>query len=151
MAPDQGLNAGERPEDLIAPESGVIDYGRIDADAAASIGAFSGPIRLQRGYPGPKGWGEAHITSNTHRMSLLRGFGFDDAKSFVALVCHEWTCIRPSEKGRVMLCLRRDGYEYVVVVQDKTSAAGNRFWSVITAIAGSYRTEPALYEKVTDE
>lgn len=136
-----------QPEDFIAPARGELDYGELDASAADAIGAFSGPIRLQYGYPGPKGWGEAHITSNTHRMKLLAGFGHHDAKSFVLHVCENWTCIRPADKGRMMLCQRDRGYEYVVVIQEKVSANGTRFWSVVTAIAGGYRKEPVLYEK----
>jgi hypothetical protein len=53
-----------------APGGGP-DFGKIDDEAAAVINKPSGAIRLQEGYPGPKGYGNRHIEGYPDRIRRL--------------------------------------------------------------------------------
>lgn len=111
---------------------GSIDLGEIDAAVAMHCKIAVGPIRLQRGYPGPKGFGNSHVEDNRSRMDRLRGLGFDSFASFASQVAKNYGRIERAEKGRIRIIERTPGYDLELVLDCKDG----KFWTVVTGIPG---------------
>jgi hypothetical protein len=79
------------PTDFLRSASGSIDFGQIDKAAAAAIGSQPGPIRLQYGYGGPKGWGLLHVVTSPRRLDDIRGIGYSDFQDYATDVAQSYT------------------------------------------------------------
>lgn len=65
---------------------GTIDFGWITADMAEAIGLHPGPIRLQQGIPGPKGFGNLPVEAYPARIKQLGKLGFRTFADFTSKV-----------------------------------------------------------------
>ena len=112
---------------LLCAGDGTIDVGWITADRAEIIGHHPGPIRLQQGIPGPKGFGNLHVEAYPARIKQLGNLGFHTFAEFTSRVAKGFT--RITEAGavnRVGLIMPHQGYDLQLIVQYDREG----FWSL---------------------
>lgn len=137
-------NPADDPNILINPARGVTDYGVIDAAAAKAIGRPAGPIRLYNGWPGPKGWGHRHITSNERRLTAIRQLGYIVPEAFALEVAANWTHIHSGPfHDRITIGLKM-GLLYPALALAWNGAC----WSITTMLPFRSVSYPVIYEKV---
>jgi hypothetical protein len=108
---------------------GTIELGLIDDAAAAAVHCIPGPVRLPKGFGGPKGHGLLHIQQNEGRMKQIQGIGYATATLFVAEIAGKWTKIaQANEPGRLVLVYSIAGYDLRLIVQRYT-AGPKQCWS----------------------
>ncbi len=108
---------------------------------------MAGPIRLQHGFPGPKGFGYRHVEAYDNRMQQLRNKGFRDFSAFVYDVAQNYDRIQIGNDNRLILIYPKSGFDLRIVLQEK-SLAGLDFWTVITGIPSRVSRFPEIYRKV---
>lgn len=110
---------------------GSLDFGAIPDDVALSLGIPSGPVRLQYGIPGSKGFGLRHIEDNPGRMQQFNNIGFNGVAHFVLSVASHYDHIAevPTE-SRIALVRRHLEHDCALILQFNTGG----FWSVTTAL-----------------
>jgi hypothetical protein len=116
---------------LLCAGGGTTDFGWITADVAAITGRQPGPIRLQQGIPGPKGFGNLHVEAYPARIKQLGNLGFHTFAAFTSTVAKGFT--RITEAGaanRVGLVMPYQGYDLQLIVQYDREG----FWSVTTGL-----------------
>jgi hypothetical protein len=110
---------------------GGIDFGHIAPEVAALIGRPPGPIRLQRGIPGPKGFGHDHIATAEGRLTQMARLGYPDCAAFVHAVARNFQRIgEGGAPNRLALVFRHQGHDLQIIVQHATAG----FWGVTTAL-----------------
>lgn len=86
--------------DFMTAPGGGHDFGIITEEAANKLGVAAGPVRLQVGHPGAKGWGARHVTENPERIGRIKGLGFRDLAHFVETVGLAWLRSRTPRNRR---------------------------------------------------
>jgi hypothetical protein len=98
---------------------------------ARIVGLHPGPIRLQQGTPGPKGFGNLHVEAYPARIKQLGNLGFQTFADFTAHVAKGF--VNMTEAGaanRVGFVAPYLGYDLQLIVQYDTEG----FWSVTTGL-----------------
>ena len=132
---------------VISPLSGDGIFGEITDEIAQAIGVPAGYIHLQHGYPGPKGYGLAHIEENDSRMKMISSAGFANAVDFLAAIAMNYTRICDGRDGRLLLVQKKDRYDLQAVLQCIALAEGTRhYWNIVTAIPKRVVRAPVLFE-----
>lgn len=132
---------------LVAP-NGTEDFGFIDVAAAAVINAPPGPIRLQHGYPGPKGYGNRHVEAYADRMEHLRGIGFGTFAAFAYDVGQNYQTIRQANAPRFFVVYRKltdNGIFDLKLVVEPQTANRVTVWNTISGIFAPRDRSPILY------
>ena len=109
---------------------GQYDLGYLEEGDASAIGQPAGPVRLQAGIPGPKGFGYRHIRDAQGREAKIKGLGFASIEAFSAAVAKNYHKIFDAEDGKIALIFNSKGYDLGLIL--RYSQAG--FWSITTAL-----------------
>ncbi len=110
---------------------GALAFGAIPADVATAVGIPSGPVRLQNGIPGSRGFGLRHIEDNPGRMQQFLNIGFNGVAPYVLAIASNYEHIAEDPTAsRIALVRRHLEHDCVLIVQ--YNAGG--FWSVTTAL-----------------
>jgi hypothetical protein len=121
------------------------DCGVIDAAAAKAAGVPEGPIRLLNGWPGKKGWGWRHVTSNPDRVKVIGQRGFATPLAFALAVGQGWEAIHagPTAPGtRITVCMPKDGFDLALALE-----WSGTFWSITTMLPFRSVGYAKLFEK----
>jgi len=132
----------ELPETIILGPGGVRNLGLVDDAAAKTAGVPEGPIVLQEGYPGPRGWGWRHATGNARRVKEINERGFATPLAFACAVAASWTRLHDCGDGRISVSWHEKGFELAVALRWK-----GQFWSITTMLPFRVHHYPVLYEK----
>lgn len=111
---------------------GSYDLGYIDDSVAAKIGVTGGPIRLQVGYPGPRGFGNLHVEAHTPRIKQLKELGYGSFLLFCAEVAQNYEAIQQGENDRLILIREKLGRDLRLIVEYCNQ--GDAFWTIITGM-----------------
>lgn len=125
-----GFLAGQ--DFLECPTGGVI-FGLVGGPEVREAGITAGEIRLQSGYPGPKGFGCLHVEGYADRIKTICGLGFRDFPHFCAEVGTRYGRVGRAERNRIALIMAHDGYECWLIVEWKTTAE-QQFWTIVTGV-----------------
>jgi hypothetical protein len=128
---------------FVSCPTGGETFGIIDGEAVRTAGLKPGEIRLQRGYPGPKGFGCLHVESYADRIKTICGLGFRDFPHFCAAVAQRYSKIGKAERGRLALIMSHAGYECWLITEYKEPAS---FWTVVTGVV----SRTARYELICE-
>jgi hypothetical protein len=118
------------PFSFVQCPAGHVDHGLIEDAHAALAGVQPGPIRLQIGYSGKKGFGYLHVQGMEDRMRQITGMGFKGFGPYCSEVAKNYTRICQGDDGRLMLVWPKDGYNLELVVEWKEGG----FWTVVTGL-----------------
>lgn len=111
--------------------AGSMEFGVITEHMAENLGHPAGPIRLQQGIPGPKGFGYRHIETAEGRLNQLRRLGFHTCQSFVYAVAQRFQKIgEGGGPNKLALVYRDQGHDLQIIVQHNPGG----FWSVTTGL-----------------
>jgi len=118
--------------------TGSLDFGEIDLVTASALGVPAGPIRLQVGYPGPKGFGSRHVEENANRMKQLAQIGFANFTSFAHAVAQKYQAVLAGDPvSRFQLVYRDmfDGrrFDLRLIIQPETDGSV-QFYGITTGI-----------------
>lgn len=128
---------------FIGAPNGTFDFGEIDDTAAAAINRAGGPIRLQHGFEGPKGFGNRHVEAYAERMRQLDGLGYRTFSSFVWRIAQNFQTIHEGADGKLVLVYRDLGRDLRIVISEAT---GNEtMWTVTTGIPSRVCRDPIIY------
>jgi len=119
---------------LPAPGGGI-DFGQIDEPTGQTIDRNHGPIRLQHGYGGEKGFGNRHVETHSQRVRQLNGLGYRTFSAFVFEIAQNYEIIQVGEADRLVLVYPKAGYDLRIVVAE-SDHEGEFFWTVITGRVG---------------
>lgn len=125
--------------------AGNIDFGRIEAEAAAAMKAPAGPIRLEEGYGGSKGFGNRHVEDYPSRMRQMRDLGFPTFAQFAEEVARNYTKIGEARDSRFFLIHPKAGFDFRLVIE--YCAADGGFWTIVTGMPYRVARCPILFEK----
>jgi len=110
---------------------GGLDFGHVREDDAATLGVKGGPIRLQQGIPGSKGFGNLHVESYPDRMRQLQSLGYASCAAFVLAVGANYQRIgEGGGSGKLALIYQNCGHDLQIIV--RYNDAG--FWGVTTGL-----------------
>jgi hypothetical protein len=109
--------------------SGGIDYGVLAKEHTESFGLPNGPIRLQVGYPGEKGFGHLHIQGYADRVKQIQGLGYKSVYEFCFAVAANYTVVGRAKDGRVVLVWKTSTYDLQLIVQWNED-----HWTIVTGI-----------------
>lgn len=129
---------------LNSPRDRSIDFGHITSDVAAAVRQSPGPIRLQQGVSGPKGFGNLHVEDHAPRMMQLKNLGFESFRAFVDFVCCDFTKVGeggPSQLARLALIRPYREYDLQIIIQWNS----NNYWSVVTGLPYRVARSRILY------
>jgi hypothetical protein len=126
-----------------AVPGGGSDYGIIASGVANCCGISPGPIRLQYGYAGSKGFGLRHVEDYPRRMEQLRGMGYGSFSDYCLKVAREFQRVERLENGRFALICRRGAYDLWIVIQ--YDAAG--FWTIVTGLPKAAQEKEVLWRR----
>jgi hypothetical protein len=119
--------------------AGQIDHGLIAPEHAAKCGVQPGPIRLQIGYPGKKGFGFLHVQGNEERATNFSGMGFRGFADYCSGVSKNYTRICQGEDGKLVVVWPKGGYDLQLVLQWRGG-----FWTVVTGVPKRVERSPKL-------
>jgi hypothetical protein len=92
---------------------------------------FAGPIRLQQGIPGSRGFGKFHIETHPGRLEQIRRLGFASCEDYVREVAAGYQWIgRADEADKLMLVFRHQEHDLRLVIRWEAKT----FWSVVTGL-----------------
>ncbi|PCI38027.1 MAG: hypothetical protein COB46_12335 [Rhodospirillaceae bacterium] len=131
------------PFEFILTSSGRDELGEIPHEVAVGIGYHNGPIKLQRGFPGPKGYGFLHVEKNARRMQLLSDFGFGGFLQFCEFVAQHYDWIGKAKKDRLIIVREHDGYDFCLFIEHKIK--GTDHWSIVTGLPKRISREEKLW------
>jgi len=117
------------PGDFVKCPAGHEDHGLIEPEHAKIAAIEPGPIRLQYGYEGNKGFGYLHVQGMEDRMRQIAGLGFKDFAAYSSAVAKHYTRICRGGDGKLVLVWPKDGYDLTLVLQKKDG-----FWTVVTGL-----------------
>jgi hypothetical protein len=133
---------------------GSIDFGNIHKTVATSLGINEGPIRLEEGYPGPKGYGNLHVEGYEDRMKAIRGISYKSFAEFAFGICQNYTKIGKGDDGRLLLIWPRlvpaGVFDLRVIIQH-TNDATDAYWTIVTGIFSRVARCEILYEKTRED
>lgn len=133
----------EDPKTLILGPAGLRNLGLIEPAAAKAAKVNSGPIVLQQGYPGPRGWGWVHVTGNADRVKQIASRGFPTPLAYACAVASNWKSLRQGEAGKIAVFWPIDGFELGLALTWKA-----KFWSITTMLPFRSNKQPVLYERM---
>lgn len=117
------------PYSFVKCPAGQVDLGVIENEHAGTAGVQGGPIRLQIGYSGKKGFGYLHVQGMEDRIKQLAGMGFKSFGPYCSEVAKNYTRICQGGGGRLILVWHKDGYDLELVVEWKGG-----FWTIVTGL-----------------
>ena len=95
--------------------SGGVDYGYMPAGLGASVAGQPEPIRLQRGYAGPHGFGYLHVRHYEPRLRQMATLGFPSFEDFAYQVARGYDSIYQGKvRGRRQRACHVPGYSFYV-------------------------------------
>jgi hypothetical protein len=121
----------ENGKRLVGAPSGSVDFGFILREHAELIGIQSGPIRLQEGYPGSKGFGRLHIEGYPDRVAQFTNLGFTGLLDYVHFVATGYEWIGLANDQRYAVVRRKLGHDLALILQWHQTDC---FWGVVTAL-----------------
>lgn len=133
------------PDEFLKTPSGSDVFGYVDHSVASDIGYHNGPIKLQNGYPGEKGYGFLHVEGNDRRMKQINGFSFSNFCDYAHFVSSEYDWIGLGENGRLILVRNCDGYELSLIIQHRPK---DGYWSIVTGIPRRVTRAEKLWERM---
>lgn len=135
----------EPPQTIIQGPGGLRNLGVIESDAATVANIPPGPIVLQEGYPGQRGWGWRHVTSNPERVGQIKARGFATPLAYACAVAANWTLLHEGEGSRIAVVWPKGGFALALALEWKGA-----FWSITTMLPFRAYNRPTLYEKRPD-
>jgi hypothetical protein len=118
---------------LVACPSGGEIFGLVDGDEIKAAGIAPGFLRLQVGYPGPKGFGLRHVESYDDRMRTISGLGFKNFPHFCEAIGKGFTKIGKGDRGRLLLIMEHQGYAVWLIVELRNPES-DPFWTIVTGV-----------------
>lgn len=138
------------PKHLLLAPNGSHDFGFVDAASAAAMGARPGPVRLQRGYPGKKGYGNLHVETVADRMSQLAQIGYGRFVPFAYDVCQAYGWVaRGNRPDRYLLVERRmcGGHRFDLrVIVEPDQRDGEYYYNIVTGLFSPIERSPVICE-----
>jgi hypothetical protein len=145
---DQGKHGVARLPDhevrrfLTSPALGTVDFGILPDHIARAIGHRAGPIRLQWGIPGPKGFGNSHVEGYPDRVKQITRLGFRTFASFAAKVATNYTKVLDGGyPDKLSLVLRDQGHDLQIIIRDNGA-----FWGITTGLPYRVARGKVLWE-----
>jgi hypothetical protein len=108
---------------------GRVDLGVVDGAEIASVGLRAGPIRLQVGYPGPKGFGFLHIRGYPDRVLQIQGMGYKSVVEFCAEIASNFTIVGRARDERIVVAWRTPYYDLQLILEWKEN-----YWTIVTGV-----------------
>ena len=136
------------PAEIFLSFGGSIDLGHIDNAAATVIGCRPGPVRLQQGFAGPRGFGALHVEGHEPRVKMFRELGYESFLAFCAEIATSYELMQAGEGGRLILVRSRMGRDLRLIVDHRAHEGG--FWTVITGMPYRVSRAKVLYSVVQD-
>lgn len=110
---------------------GSIDFAVLDTPETRAANIAIGPIRLQVGYPGEKGFGYLHIQQRADRIKQIQGAGYPGAPEFCLAVARKFTSVGSVRDGRLVLVWETAHYEHQLILQ---WVGEGGFWTIVTGV-----------------
>jgi len=132
------------PTAFVSTGSGSKDFGFLETEDAQLINRPAGPIRLQHGYPGPKGYGRLHVEGNDNRMKQLAGLKFSTFSGFAEATCSCYTHIYAGDGDRLIFVREVSGRNWCIVAQYNEQ---HKCWSISTGIVRRVERTELLLQK----
>ena len=127
------------------PKVGGLNYGMIDGPETKAAGLTCGPIRLQVGYEGPKGFGFLHIQAYADRVKQIKGLGFTSVAEFCYAIASNYSVVGKARDGRIRVIWKRTYDDLELVLEWKEAGHWNIVTAVPTRVARKYEL---IYEVV---
>jgi len=127
------------PYSFVKCPAGHVDHGLIERADAEKAGVQAGPIRLQIGYPGKKGFGYLHVQGMDDRIRQINGMGFKDFGAYCSGVAKGYTRICQGDEERLVLVWPKEGYDLQLVLEWKDG-----FWTIVTGVPKRVDRSPKL-------
>jgi hypothetical protein len=115
---------------FVSCPTGGLDFGKVSGEGGIAAGIRCGPIRLQVGYPGSKGFGFLHIQAYSERVKEIAGLGYKSVAEFCAAVGSNFTIIGAARDGRIVLVWKTSYYDLQLIVQWQEEG----YWTIVTGI-----------------
>lgn len=106
-----------------------VNFGYITDKIASELSVSPGPIRLQQGIHGPRGFGKWHIESTPGRMAQISNLGFPSCERFVYSVARNFQRIGDARDGKLALIFSKNEHDLQVIIRFNRT-----FWSVVTGL-----------------
>jgi hypothetical protein len=107
------------------------------------------PIKLEYGYPGPQGYGYAHVISYEGRIKHFQRLGYPSFEAFAAHVACNYSHVYfGKEPGRYQLACHVPGYTFFIVVQWNE---GCQSWTITTGLPSRRIKEEPIWVRKGSE
>lgn len=130
MTPDKNKPVDHPGKAFCQCTGGGTDLCQLDHPDFVKAGYNKGPVRLQVGFPGAKGYGLAHIEDYSDRVKQIQGLGLRTVQAFCEQVAANYTHIGRVRDGRVVLLQKTPAHDLQLVLEWKDEG----YWTIVTGV-----------------